>query len=69
MEEAEGCIVCQHGSNCGDTDFVDVDGQPTSRLKMSRGGAWVGGGADIDQQKKTKISLIKTALKNHVAGV
>ena len=65
MEEAEGCIVCQHGSNCGDTDFVDVDGQPTSRLKMLR----VGGGADIDQQKKTKISLIKTALKNHVAGV
>lgn len=65
MEEAEGCIVCQHGSDCGDTDFVDVDGPPTSRLKILR----VGGGAGIDQKKKTKISLIKTALKNHVAGV
>ena len=59
MDEAEGCIVCQHGSDCGDSDIVDVDGPPTSRLKMLR----VGGRASIDQQKKTKISLMKNAVK------
>ena len=60
MEEAEACIVCVGPAECGDTDLVDVDGPPTSRLEMLR----VGGRAGIDQQMKTKISLMKNAVKN-----